>query len=774
MSLRNQLKDKRGLFSTSSEELGSLRQKVVSPQENAVTGGSPDTAKMAGTPEQKKSAIRAGIEGARDLQTFQRQGGAQAQADMTEQDTAAAQKAQQLADLGQLGQNLPDIVAERFSLDTITPSTLEVLTGLDLDEELKTKITTSPADLDDADFLAIAKELGVERTDEMSDNQFKNQVKAKLKMGDTSVAEQVAADIAGEVTMSELTGDDLGDLGFESEEEMAEALGVDPAELGGMSLNQVQQIISEIQSSMFDQAAEARHIIADPTSSAAEVKAAQNALDRFSKLGIEDVEVQVNDIQRQIEEGKTFQFDGKIVKLDELLDSDKLEIKVMQALTDDEEMAKLAATEPELHSFIIAHKEAFEELVGELDTQLSGFVELNEANSAQAVVEDLGIEMTEDEMNLLHGFDGTETSFGDVRDVSLDEPPVVTYLNDTTIPAESRQAVHYFLQQVSTNNYKQLGDELRSLSLDEITKLGFNNKQAVGRYINNYEMTQAISSADLTTSTGQEEFANNYLGGGTDSLKGKLSEIFTINASGFGNIKSADIQLLDANNDGKLDSFGDIANRLKERGPSSLRNLLNAGKKLNDTTSPTVGNINIKQPSSPVYAKVKDAFADGRVSMSESIELTTKLDKREIEELLNTSGSRIGWREQGSLKHKLNTEAKKRAQEHYKWHMQQPDMPQVPAGPYGISNMTINSVDDLLRAHKEINREIERIKSGRAGGDEAARYRWINEHAAKRHQLHVVAKHLAKRTTTSKQLPHDTNADQKEILRIRELLQKVR
>lgn len=774
MSLRKQLKDNKGLFSTSQEELTSLREKVVTPQGNKVTGGSPDMAKMAGTPAQTKSAIRAGIEGAENLATFQRRGGMQDFKQETADEVGARQQAEKLAGLGQLAQSLPDLISERFSLDTVTPATLDLLNTLELeDPDLENKIRTNPASLTGADLVKLADKLDVERTPEMSDDQFAQLVKSKLNLGDKNLAEKIAADVAGEVRIAELNDADLSAMGFDSFADMAEALEVREEDLQGMTLNDIESTLSTMQADMFDQAAEARSIIANPNASAAEKKAAQNALKRFSKLGIEDVEVQVSDIQRQIEEGKTLEFDGQIVKLDELLDSAEVEVKVMEALMNEDKMAELEDSEPQLFNLVQTHKNAFEAMVGDLDTQISDFVSLNEENQAQAAIQDLDIELDEDLMNIIHGFDGEEQSFSDVRADKLEEPPIITYLNDAEIPTEARQSMHYFLQEIDAGNHKELQAEVRGLTVDELKKLGFSRPSDVSSYIDKYKKTKQISTYDIQTSSGQNKFANDYLGGNLKNLKNKLQTAFTINSSGFGSVNNEQTKILDADGDGKLDPLNQVIARLKKKGATSLRDLLNSNRKLADAQSPTLAAFSVSEPTG-TYHKIKDYYKDGRVNLRESIEISNKLNKNELEQLLNMGGKGMGWREKGQLKDKLRQHGQARAQEHYSWHMQQPGMPPIPDGPYGLAKMKINNVNDLFKAFKAIENEQERIRSGRAGGSIHDRRVWLNDHSIKKHQLHVAAKWLAKSTSDKKQLASDTSYDQAEILKIKKRLEKLR
>ena len=655
MALKDTLKDNRGLFTTSQEELSSLRQRVTSPQENMVTGGSPDTAKMAGTPAQTKSAIRTAVEGSDYLQDYLRRGGAQAQEGESAAEAGIKASAATISQVGQLSQALPDIIARRFA-DVPTAGTLEVVADLDLGEDgdaLKNKIMTAPASLTNADFLKIANALEIETT-----GNFAEEVKSILKIGDDTLAEKVASDIAGEIRMSELTTDELSQMGFASVEELADALEIDPEDVGDLSLNQVQNQIESLQADMFDRAAEARDILNDPNSTAAQKSAAKNALARYSQLGIEDVEVQVANIQRQIEKGQTITFNGELTTVEDLLDSSKMEIKVMEALSDPEKMQELKDNEPGLHGLIQSHQALFKDLVGEVDEGVQNFIEINDYNAELAKPsEDLDSAFTADEMNAILGVD----DYGTLSAEKYTDNGILSYLKDTNIDTQQKQALQSMIK-ASATAHPELMTQLRGLKPKEISALGLIDNAAVGNYLSKYAENKRMRSLNLDNKADRDSFFQDYLGGDWDTIINDTEAANAIYKSGFGS-RPASLDILDKDGDGRIDPLNQIQARMAGSG-MDLKSLLKGRKTIRDAQSKKLNGVGVKEPKSPTYAKVKSYFEDGKITKAEAQQMADKLNKFELEEIFKKKTPGMDGQKKYVLKEKLNQVAREYVNKH--------------------------------------------------------------------------------------------------------------
>ena len=701
MALKDTLKDNRGLFTTSQEELSSLRQRVTSPQENMVTGGSPDTAKMAGTPAQTKSAIRTAVEGSDYLQDYLRRGGAQAQEGESAAEAGLKASAATISQVGQLSQAIPDIIARRFA-DVPTTGTLEVIADLDLGEDgdaLKNKIMTAPASLTNADFLKIANALEIETT-----GNFAEEVKSILKIGDATLAEKVASDIAGEIRMSELTTKELSQMGFASVEELADALEIDPEDVGDLSLNQVQNQIESLQADMFDRAAEARDILKDPNSTAAQKSAAKNALARYSQLGIEDVEVQVANIQRQIEKGQTITFNGELTTVEDLLDSSKMEIKVLAALSDPEKMQELKDKEPGLHTLIETHQALFKDLVGKVDEGVQNFIEINDYNAELAKPsEDLDSAFTTDEMNAILGVD----DYGTLSDTKYEDNGILEFLKDDTVGSDQKKALQYAIQ-LSAGKHPELMTQLSGLSSANIKKLGFNNTQTASEYLKNYEAAKNLQKLDLKANP--NDLFSTYIGKDSKSVQADLQTILAMTSSGFGKAPAGITAILDADGDGKLDlPLEHVRSRMLASSNTDLKTLLKQGKKISSSTAPGIVGYNINEPTSSVFQQVKKYFTNGTVTASEAREMASSMSGDDLAVLYDSNAPGMNRDANVEILKKIKTDANKRATEHFTHYIQ--DIKKILPLSLDTSHnpMQVNSPEDIFTYAKQIKDEMKRL-----------------------------------------------------------------
>jgi hypothetical protein len=711
-TLLQTIKQNSQLGQTSEEELAKLSQNSgrsappINPLESSTIGANPDQAKMAGTPNQKLNAINIASKPEDSLQRAKRVT-PQPSAQMTAEQMAKKQELEQLSNLGNLSGRVAQIALRGIQADNTQAlqidETLTASANTDQNEALN-RISSGAAT--SADYLAVAPLLGIDTTDAANAEELVTQVKNALQAGDSDVAKLAAEQAAGSFTLGQLTEQDYADLGLSNPAELAASLDLTEEELAGLTLDQLTDATRELQAEYFDQAREARSVLSDPASTFAAREAARAQLNMLSEAGIDDVEMQMDNLLTEIDESKTVQFMGEDVKIDELLSSEYMNTKIGLALQDEQYMEELKAEFPDLGIFIENHRNAFENLTGEVDADAAEFLAVQEDNFNLAKPVDGLPEVPTDAMKQWY------PNFGEMQSERMQPNGVLSVLQDESVSKDAKAAI------LETINYFSNGDpnspiiqELGTLTPEQLTQLGFTDKRQAETFRANYEQLSELSKLDPKLDAKQ---LSSQLYGGLDakSLQNALSDSLALEASGFGKVKSTARDILDANRDGKLDSLADIQSRmLKQNSFGSLSELLaqkknigQVGSKLSDYKPSGIQEAS--RSNNPIYAQIKDYFKDGTVSSSEAKQIANKLSSQDLYTLYTrkTPGMSVGVR--GTLERKIKENANNRMQSHFDYYVNDD------ANPFKsqLMNAGITNTQNMMSQLYSMERQVQKAR----------------------------------------------------------------
>lgn len=756
MAIKDQvLKNAGGLYTTSEEELDKLTQKSgrlqapINPLETKAIGGNADQAKMAGTPNQKMNALQTAVSQSVNLGDVQRRKTTETSAAQQGQKAAMEAKLAELEGLGDLSNRVRQIALSRFERDYAAPTALALNEFTDSPEwsavpqEAKDALATGT--INDEQLAQIAQGLGITETSQIG--QLAEAIKGQLGVEVDSQSGFLAGLAAGQVKLGELTQDDLTQLGYGNTAELATAIGVPEEELAGMSLDQLEDRIDTQQAEMFDKARELRNVLSDPASNFAAREAARAELKQLQAAGIDDAETQYNNLERQIKEGRTIEFDGKQVPVDELLSSDGLELRIATALSNEEEMARLKKDEPALFGFIQENKAAFDSLVDAVDEDTQRFIELQETNESLAKPSEDLEPIPSTVMETWYD------DWGSVRGEAYQPNGVLQLLQSNQVDFKVKKALNDAIQTISTRpNMKDDLKYLGTLDVAGIKKLGLDNPAKLQKYLD-YR-----TDYDQLKDVPDKEFLNTSLKLDAKSLQSYLAKATAMNASGFSKVNNSLLTVLDANKDGKLDSLKDIKKRILGSG-ETLEQLMAAGKDVSSTKDIT-GSAGLAKSlknttaefNNPVFNKVQKYFEDGVASSAEATKMAKDLSKQELEQLYKMKMPGMSAGARGAIERRLKSEAFKRTNEHFNFWINTPEAPPVPKG------MTINNAEDLFRERDNI---LNRRKAvARVGGAIDARI--FDENTMRLEILDELAKYLVNKTDRNTQ-PDATSFDMNRI-----------
>jgi hypothetical protein len=733
MAIKDQvLKNAGGLYTTSEEELDKLTQKSgrlqapINPLETKAIGGNADQAKMAGTPNQKMNALQTAVSQSVNLGDVQRRKTTETSAAQQGQKAAMEAKLAELEGLGDLSNRVRQIALSRFERDYAAPTALALNEFTDSPEwsavpqEAKDALATGT--INDEQLAQIAQGLGITETSQIG--QLAEAIKGQLGVEVDSQSGFLAGLAAGQVKLGELTQDDLTQLGYGNTAELATAIGVPEEELAGMSLDQLEDRIDTQQAEMFDKARELRNVLSDPASNFAAREAARAELKQLQAAGIDDVEVQYNNLERQIKEGRTIEFDGKQVPIDELLSSDGLELRIATALSNEEEMARLKKDEPAFFAFIQENKAAFDSLVDAVDEDTQRFIELQETNESLAKPSEDLEPISSTVMETWYD------DWGSVRGEAYQPNGVLQLLQSDEVDFKVKKALNDAIQTISTRpNMKDDLKYLGTLDVAGIKKLGLDNPAKLQKYLDyrtDYEELKDVPD---------NEFLNTSLKLDAKSLQSYLAKATAMNASGFSKVNNSLLTVLDANKDGKLDSLKDIKKRILGSG-ETLEQLMAAGKDVSSTKD-IVGAEGLAKSlknttaefNNPIFNKVQKYFEDGNVSTSEAKQMASEMSGDELAALYNKQSGGMNSAANREILKKIKSDANTRADEHFSYWIQ--DVSKRKPIPYDTKGvrMDIKSPEDIFRYANELKAEMKKlaeqgISNQADGGWERNRWYW--------------------------------------------------
>lgn len=408
------------MVNVSEEEAKQLREAAglpppVDPASTAAEGANPDQAKMAGTPNQTKTATNVALTGTKTLAGTERLDQGRTQASDTEK--AAMEKANRLAQVGSLGTRVEGLIAKQMAAGAAAATgkaTIDTaqLAGLKLDPASQAKATellnkVAAGDRSTATIDAL-NALGVTSPD------------ALIQTGSQAIGKQ----LAGAVLNSDAVTVDM--LGL-SQQEMTDLLGPN---WKNMSLEQLQTQVATMQQQEFGRADDIRARLADPFTSPAEKERLRKELVGMGQVGVENAEQLVDTLSTNIE--------GATDDIKAALEDEAISAEIMEYL-DDPENSDLASKNPALAQWAESQREALSAIAGEVKASVDQNKLIIEANSKLAeqigegndtLVKLLGLDKGGKKvkfplMSVIQGRDNAPDVFTKLNDLAELDPDVI-------------------------------------------------------------------------------------------------------------------------------------------------------------------------------------------------------------------------------------------------------------------------------------------------------------------------------------------------------------
>ncbi|MDB4725792.1 hypothetical protein OAF54_00055 [bacterium] len=340
-------------------------QKPLTPGGAASQGATPDSAKMVGSSAQKKAVVDEAVAAPDTLAGAQRYAGPRTQLTATEE--AASTKAARLSQLGGLGARVEEQVRAQFQQPLeqaqlqLSP---EMLAGFSEEEQgLLSQITGAATPEErEAALVGLANARGTDTT----------QIQSMLQDMGVSLGTQAQEAIGLEqVTMQPELMEEFGGA-----EQVAADIGVTPEELAGMTVEDFEAKIDELEAQEFSQV----EALKAELGSASPIRRQEilQELRALGATGITGVEKGVEDIQQQIEEADRVSFGGTEYELGDLLENDAISDAITSAVRNPEALEELRNTEPALADWIDSNKESLEGIVTDIEESQEAFRQTTE------------------------------------------------------------------------------------------------------------------------------------------------------------------------------------------------------------------------------------------------------------------------------------------------------------------------------------------------------------------------------------------------------------
>lgn len=368
------------LFETSQEELQKQQQAATtptSPAANAAAGGSPDAAKMAGTPAQKNNVLKAATAPSQTLRQAQRMYQPKQEAAPSEQ---ARSKMERLKGFGSLETQIENLIQQK-----IDAAAQQKITQLQINEgavqaekePIQAQLTTAlqqyaaaPAGSPEREqaLVAMSNVLGHTPTD------------AELQGYFQAVPEALAAS-AQEVMPAEqfkLGQIDISQLGDTAQIE--QDLGLQPGQLQDMTLAEFQQAVQDTESREFNRIQNLQAQLVTATGAQREIL--MRELGTAAQAGITGIEAGIDRIQQQLDSAQTVNIAGQDRSLEEVFEDDALSDIIVEALRDEKALERLRQTEGGLAAWIEENKASLEAMQATAREEARGFGETQQQVAA--------------------------------------------------------------------------------------------------------------------------------------------------------------------------------------------------------------------------------------------------------------------------------------------------------------------------------------------------------------------------------------------------------
>lgn len=326
----------------------------TTPAGVAGIGGSPDQAKMAGTPLQKGAALDIATGGQSQADYLRRQ---QAPTQQTAQQQKTAQKGQQLQDLSNAGDKALAMINSNLAA---APQQQAVQGRLDSSNPIAAGMSASTMQQFNNDLNSFTsssatpeqKQQALADMGNISNHPITEQdIPGLLAPQDTAVAGS-AAGATGQATVGALMKS--GALQYNSAQ-LSDLLGVAPDKLENFSIQQLHDAVAAEQNKEFSSVQNLRATLQDPAAGPAEKAAAQQQLAAAGQSGVVAVDNDMSKLTDAMQKGTQITVGGKEMSVDDLMKSDVVSGIVKDAIDNPASMSALEKDESQLASFVKNH-----------------------------------------------------------------------------------------------------------------------------------------------------------------------------------------------------------------------------------------------------------------------------------------------------------------------------------------------------------------------------------------------------------------------------------
>lgn len=447
-----------------------LQAAPLTPMAAQTLGASPDAAKMAGTPQQVKSALEqaAAPQQPLDLQTALRQ--KQYQRAATPEEMERLTKSASMQTLGGLGDRVTNMVkAEKKKVDTVekidVPIVAEYLgkSTEPIKETLK-KLRDKPDDM--TLQKAVADYFGkVLSTDEIN-SLFVPQAEAITGAAAAAIGPTEAE--APAFTLADMAQDP--EFGY-TIPQLAQLLEVPETALAGYTVEDLQARINQIQAQEFEQAKQLEATAVSPLTGAAERQLAQEAARELSSIGITATEADIQNLTNDIASANMVTFGNEQMTYEQALSDENISnfIKAyLEAPAGSQTRKDMETAEPTLTAFANKHATVLTQAAANLGAGVTQFGTLQSENKAliSNLLGNVDIDPT-----VLEDLVPGSTKFSDVK-LEAKSSPILNYLE--TKEPDQRKKFTTELNTIKADN-PNIGKEVAKLTPEQLSNLNIEN-----------------------------------------------------------------------------------------------------------------------------------------------------------------------------------------------------------------------------------------------------------------------------------------------------------
>jgi hypothetical protein len=525
-SLLSTVKQGSQLFKESAEGTSTLASKAglqkapSTPQETAVIGGTPSQAKMAGTP----AALQAGAQAKKPQLPTSLYLATQSRREQTKAPTAeeaaaldrASQLSQRLANLGSLGQRVPDLVTKGVQqaidgvptapqIDTSAfPANLtpDQQTKLKQDIELVSAPTTPENKQAQMDALArVANQTGMK----LESLQAPGAMDKFFKSAAASTAAAIDAATLNAINLGDLPNGAQA-LGYSNWAELATDLGIQVPEgksaddvFAGMTVKELGEAVDTVKRTGYQTQQEWMSVLQDPTSSPQDRAVARSILRNMGATGVREAEASVAQLTEQVQAANRISLNltgtPKSYSLDDLLNKDTLKAAVSILMNPQDPAYKsVSEANPALKNWVDANKEQLAGVIKDVGQDQKDLADLNAKNSqvlklgglSQTAIDKIGQHLYKDQWGKITG-----------QEFNLTQAPLLA--NWSKLPASEQAVIGQALDAISDGGTDADFSAFLNTTRDNLVNLKLNTQEGLAQFKDFWAQNKLLRSIDIST-----------------------------------------------------------------------------------------------------------------------------------------------------------------------------------------------------------------------------------------------------------------------------------